>query len=300
MRLFSRKTGIALLWALPMACTHAQRGPAKYLESLSFENESRDYTVLVPKSYNPATGAPLVLVLHGLTSDKDQIYTNLDIERKAEQEGFIAVIPNGTGKLRGWNTGFFTMGGHIKDVSFIETILDKVSAEFKVRPNEQFVIGHSNGAMMALALGSKLPGRFAAICSIAGTIGIPAGTAAEKAVPPLKIPSSVLLMHGEKDNMVAFGKESQSLLRSVGAEDSLKWWAEQIGCEMTPKTALFEAGYRTITYAGGKNGTEAVLYASASGTHLIPGGIYRGATETQWGFSGIDVAWEFFKNHPKK
>lgn len=286
------------------SCAPAQegRGPGHYVDSVKQFEVERNYIVRVPKSYKSGTPTPVVIGLHGLSANMDIFDATTKLEEVADKEGFICVIPNGVpDNFRGWNTGFLSIAGSKDDVGFLTTILDKVEKEFTTDKHRTYVFGHSNGAMMAYYLGGVMSDRFAAVAGIAGTVGIPKATVAIKAVPEPKNPISVLMIHGQKDKMVAYKSGDSAFLQCIGAEEGAKWWAKQDGCDEKPLVSECVKDFACLTYYGhGKKGTEVRLISTYNGTHDIPGGYGQNGRESASGVDAIAEIWKFFKAHPKQ
>ena len=285
------------------SCSPAQtRGPGRYVEKIKHFEVERDYILRVPQGYKSGDPTPVVIALHGLSGNMDYFSSSTKIEEVAEKEGFICVIPNGApSNFRGWNTGFFAMAGSKDDVGFITSVLDKVEKEFSTDKKRTFVFGHSNGAMMSYYLGGLMSDRFAAVAGIAGTIGIPKGATAIKAVPEPKVPISVLMIHGQKDKLVSYKPGDQAMLQCVGAEDGAKWWAKNCGCDEKAEVTELVKGLATLTSFGkGKDGTEVCLISTINGTHDVPGAYLGNGRETASGVDAIAEIWKFFKSHPRK
>ncbi len=285
------------------SCTPAQeRGAGHYVEKIKHFEVERDYILRIPAGYKSGTPTPVVFALHGLSGNMDYFASSTKIEEVADKEGFICVIPNGApSNFRGWNTGFFAMAGSKDDVGFITSILNKVEKEFSTDKNRTYVFGHSNGAMMSYYLGGVMSDRFVAVAGIAGTIGIPRSASVVKAVPDPKNPISVLMIHGQKDKMVAYKSGDEAMLQCTGAEDGAKWWAKQAGCEDKPLISDFVKDFATLTsYSNGKNGTEVQLISTLKGTHDVPGAYSGNGRESASGVDAISEIWKFFKSHPRK
>ena len=293
---------IGLLLVVSCAPAQSGRGPGHYVDTIKQFDVARNYIVRIPKGYKEGTATPVVLALHGLTANMDILAGTTKVEDVADQEGFICIIPNGLPEnFRGWNAGFFAMAGTKDDVGFLTTILDKVEKEFTTDKKRIYVFGHSNGAFMAYYLGGVMSDRFAAVAGIAGTVGIPNATTALKSVPAPKNPISVLLIHGEKDPMVAYKAGDKSLLQGIGAEESAKWWAKQDGCDEKPEVSECVKDFACLTYySHGKNGTEVRLISTYKGTHDIPGSYNKNGRESASGVDAIAEIWKFFKTHPKQ
>src|SRR5579862_1087288 len=145
------------------SCSHSGKPhvePGRYVKTLREGTLDRNYVLLVPKSYDNRTNLPVVVLLHGWTGSADDILANSGFGGKAEKEGFILAVPNGTdgiGQLTGWNTGFLNLGDpKADDVKFTSDILDQVEKDLCVDENRVYVAGHSNGAMMAYDLAANL------------------------------------------------------------------------------------------------------------------------------------------------
>ena len=284
------------------SCSPGQdRGPGHYVETFKQFDQDRNYILRVPKGYKAGTPTPVVLALHCFGGNMENFASSTKIEEVADQEGFICVIPNGfPNNMRGWNSGFLTVGGSKDDVGLVTTILDKVEKEFTTDKKRTFVFGHSNGAMMAYYLGGLMSDRFAAVAGIAGTIGIPKASLPIKAVPEPKNPISVLMIHGQKDKMVAYKPGDSAFLQCVGAEDGAKWWARQDGCDEKPEISdLVKDRATLMSFSHGKNGTEVRLISTMYGTHDVPGAYSSSSRESASGIDAIAEIWKFFKTHPK-
>jgi polyhydroxybutyrate depolymerase len=269
------------------------RAPGRYVEKYDFMGKPREYVLIVPKSYDVKKASPVVVALHGLTSSMNAIETVMNLREKSEKEGFIALIPNGLPEtFRGWNADFFKMAGDKNDVAFLEDVINRTEKEFNVDKRREFLFGHSNGAMMAYYVGAKLSNRLAAVAGIAGTIGIPNATS----IPKPSTPISVLLIHGQKDKVVAYQKSDKAMLVPIGARDSAAWWAEQCECKGAPTDVKISELATQTTYERGKNGVVVSLISCLNGTHDVPGG----NGETASGINAMDKIWEFFKANPKK
>src|ERR1700687_1395450 len=83
-----------------------QAGSAtRFLES---DGRERSYNVHVPPGYDGERVWPVVLAFHGATSNARLMEVFCGLSDKADQAGFLAVYPNGTGNLPNvvtWNGG---------------------------------------------------------------------------------------------------------------------------------------------------------------------------------------------------
>jgi polyhydroxybutyrate depolymerase len=118
------------------------------------------------------------------------------LNEKADEAGFLAVYPNGTGEKRSltWNGGNccgYAVENQVDDVGFVRALLDDLEKVVTVDPSRVYATGISNGAIMAYRLASELSDRIAAVAPVAG----PMGTAT---CSPRR-PVSVMHFHGTDD-----------------------------------------------------------------------------------------------------
>src|SRR5579883_3492453 len=65
-----------------------------------FAGLKRSYLLHVPKSYDGKTAVPLVFVFHGGGGNAQGAVRMTGMDSKADAANFIAVYPNGTGKMQ--------------------------------------------------------------------------------------------------------------------------------------------------------------------------------------------------------
>jgi polyhydroxybutyrate depolymerase len=269
---------------------------------------TRSYLVHVPKDHAQKTPLPVVLALHGATMNGPMMAWFSGLNRLAEEAGFIAVYPNGTGT----SSSFFWNGGNccdsaaqnkVDDVAFINAVLDDLMRAYPVDAQRIYATGMSNGAIMAYRLASELSDRFAAIAPVSGSVGT-------DIIQP-KGPVSVLHFHGTKDEYIPFtgGRGEKSItgtnFRSV--DDSIQMWVMANGCDESPRADTLsqnddETTVTRKTYANGNYGSEVVLVMIEGGGHTWPG---RKSPSTTLGKSAMNVSandlmWEFFQKHKLK
>ena len=124
------------------------------------------------------------------------------MDAAADRDGYIAVYPNGSGRMAErpltWNAGNYCAYKQIQsvnDVGFISALLDDLEKRANIDQQRIYIVGHSNGYMMAHRLGEALPERITAIASVAGA-HVPIA-AHGRALP-------VLHIHSEDDPRVLY------------------------------------------------------------------------------------------------
>jgi polyhydroxybutyrate depolymerase len=274
--------------------------------SLRVGGLKRTYHVQVPAGHDPTKPAPVVLALHGATMNGPLMAWFSGLNHKADEAGFLAVYPNGTGSRWSffWNAGNCcgaAVQTRVDDVAFIRALLDDLAGAYRVDLRRVFVTGMSNGAMMAYRLASELSDRVAAIAAVAGTM-------ATQGCQPQR-PLSVLHFHGTQDEYVPFtgGKGSKSItgVDHHSVEHSIRAWVKANGCREEPTTetlpdkAKDSTTVTILTYGGGRDGAEVVLVVIEGGGHTWPGRepgtkVLGRATRN---VSANDMMWDFFEKH---
>ncbi|MEO8938412.1 MAG: PHB depolymerase family esterase [Burkholderiaceae bacterium] len=138
-----------------------------------FANQAgaRFYKLYVPAS-NPGTPMPLIVMLHGCTQSPDDFATGTQMNRLAEEHGFIVVYPEQAANANGskcWN--WFKASDQMRDSgepSLIAGITRDVATHYPVDPRRIFVAGLSAGAAMAIILGETYPELYAGVGAHSG------------------------------------------------------------------------------------------------------------------------------------
>ncbi|MGA9796985.1 MAG: hypothetical protein WBQ17_15785 [Rhizomicrobium sp.] len=166
----------------------------------------RDMLVHVP----PSPPRALVVVLHGGLGNAERIEgrmneRSMNLDALADKDGFIVAYLNGTPVTRmtgmrafGWNAGAccgMSAANRIDDVGYIAGAVNDLLARFHIPRGRAFVIGHSNGAMMALRMMCETR-TFAAAISISGALE----TNDDKC--PAAKDARILAIHGAEDETV--------------------------------------------------------------------------------------------------
>ncbi len=281
-------------------------GPGDHDRSITLGEATRSYLVHVPPKYDAKKPTPVVLVLHGAGMNGKMMASFCGLNKKADEAGFIAVYPNGTGLadlLLTWNAGG-VQGRTARppdDVAFIAKLLDDLATVVTVDPKRVYVTGMSNGGMMCYRLAAELSDRIAAIAPVAGTMAL------DNYHPKRPVP--VMHFHGTADKFVPFGGPDSGTPKFLGfksVEDTIRICAKANGCPKKPRVVKLpdKAGDGTTvtkkTY--GPGGAEVVLFVIEGGGHTWPGqqpplGFIGKSTKN---ISANDLIWEFFQKHPRK
>ncbi len=157
-----------LLLGFPLASTalaYENRGVTT-VETLSVDGKQRSFRLHVPSSYQVSQSVPLVIRLHGFTSNGFQEEQISQFSQKADVEGFVVVYPEGTGNPQRWYFGPLEYGQ--KDVNFIRAIISTLENRYAIDPHRIYANGISNGAEMSYRLACDLADQIAAFGFVSG------------------------------------------------------------------------------------------------------------------------------------
>ena len=285
-------------WLASVAVILAMVGGLLVLPSSANPTADRPYGLKVPAGYDGEHPAPLVVVLHGYTSNGETQANYFGLPALADKAGFLLATPNGTRDLFGnrfWNAtdaccDWFRTG--VDDVAYIDAVIDEIGARHAVDPTRVFVVGHSNGAFMSHRYACDRSGRVAAIVTLAGMQW------KDQSQCKPSSPVSVLQVHGRNDATVRYeGGSMPNGASYPGAVETVEDWAQQNGCDgsLAGTGWRFDldrgvAGDETVetAYSGCPTGTDVQLWTIEGGSH-VP------AFNENW----AEAIWAFMANHPK-
>ena len=278
-------------------------------DALEHDGLTRTFRVYVPLAYDPATPMPVVLLFHGGFGSGAQIEANAKIVEVAEEEGFIAVSPDGVlspAGIRTWNGGTccgYATGAGIDDVGFVRALIDHLEAGACIDRRRVYAAGMSNGAVLTHRLACDLADRIRAIGPVAGT-DMTTSCAPARAVPLLHV-------HGSDDGNVPFDGGLGCGLAGVpftSVPETIARAVDRDGCDGAPYTRLVQGDGSCTRYGTCPLGADVDLCVIAGGGHVWPGGtppILPGIGDCPFGyqspsFVATRVLWDFFALHPPR
>lgn len=199
--------------------------PEPGLYGLTVAGYERRPWIYVPESEGPR-GA--VVMLHGAGSTSDAVLDDVTrFRRRADDEGFVAVFPNGSGTPVGyyWNAGRCCGVGAAIDADDVG-FLDGVASELRERVCVDRVVGagFSNGSMMALRWSCE--GR--EVDAVVGASGPFLGDTCGG------VPMPVVESHGTDDRVVPLAGGQGEEVRFPAAREAFQAIVARNRCEGEP------------------------------------------------------------------
>ncbi len=165
-------------------------------QPLGLGKGERDGQLFVPRSYQPGKPVPLVLALHGATGSSRgpiRMFSPL-----ADELGFALLVPESRGRT--WDAIMSDFG---TDRDFIDQALDAAWGKLAIEPTRIGVVGFSDGATYALALGRANGDLFHGIAAFSPGFLIPVDGVSK---PP------IFISHGRQDSILPIDSCSRRIV----------------------------------------------------------------------------------------
>ena len=260
----------------------------------------RTYRLHVPTGLRSDSGPrPLVVALHGGVASARIFEKQTGLSALANDRDFLVAYPNGIGifgLLRHWNAQWCcakAMRAEIDDLGYIDRVIQDIESHWPVDAEAIYVVGYSNGGMLAHQYAATRADRIAGLATFAGPAGVrkSEGEVEQPLVPIASLP--VLVVHGKADQRLDYAGAGASF----GAADSARVWARSNGCLMEP-TRKVEGPIERVRYCfKGSSPVEALLLENWG--HEWPGPRRTGrlaATRPLFGFDLATEIWDFFSS----
>jgi polyhydroxybutyrate depolymerase len=236
--------------------------------------QKREYLLHIPRSYDRAKAAPLVISMHAAALWPAAQMETSQWNKVADQHGFIVVYPSGTGmaplpflpSLPVWPMK--SEAGRTANVRFISELIDALEAAYDIDPTRIYVNGLSNGGGMAFVLSCTLSQRIAAVGTVAAAQELPWSWCQDSRPVPM------IAFHGTADRVVPYNGGSSPLspivFPSVPAWTAA--WARRNGCGPNPVESVGATDVTRVEYTNCAEDAAVVLYTVRGGGHSWPGG----------------------------
>lgn len=188
------------------------------VQKLTYEfkeaGKEMEYALFVPSGYDKEKKAPLMVALHGLGGNPQQMIRSKGLTEQAEKYGYVVVAPMGynssgwygaLGKGKGFGgKGFGKDKGKGGDApenlgelseQDVMNVLKLVRKGYSIDDKRIYLLGHSMGGAGTYHLGAKYADTWAGLAPIAAATGQPKNVDKLKTIP-------VIVVHGDKDTVV--------------------------------------------------------------------------------------------------
>jgi polyhydroxybutyrate depolymerase len=255
----------------------------------------RSYRLYVPALYNASSARPLIINMHGYTSNASaqQLYSNFG--PIADTANFLMVFPQGTMYMGQpfWNAGISPT--LVDDKGFIDHLIDSLKLTYNIDMNSVYATGMSNGGYMSQTLACELSNRIAAIASVTGAMfpsQAGANCHATRPVPMMQI-------HGTADGTVPYNGSSTSM----PIDSVVRHWVLRNGCNPVPTFSNVPNTNTTdgctaehYVYSNGNSGSSVELYKIIGGAHTWPGAPFTIGVTNQDFKASVEI-WRFFRKY---
>jgi polyhydroxybutyrate depolymerase len=264
-----REAALAKFMAMAALALATLLGPVSSLaaqERLTIETRDGARTAL----FYPARGAaPLIIALHGGGGTGERFAANSGLPAAAKRGGAAIVFPDGVGN--NWNDGRGQSSAD--DFAFFEALIGTLAQSGAIDPRRVFVMGMSNGGMMALAAGCRANSPFRGVGVVAASL--PAGIGCSA-----RTPQALILLNGTDDRIVPYDGGSVGVLgrrgEVIGTQETLRIFVQRNGCQARPAPSALPDRDRgdgsTVTrflWSGCRQ--PIALYRVDGGGHTFPG-----------------------------
>ena len=193
-----------------------------------------DVQIQVPSSYDPSTPSPLLIMLHGYSSNGGDYYESwLQFWPDAEANGYLYAHP--TGSVDSWGNHYWSATLNCCDydelfpdhAGYLAALIDAASTKYNVDQNRVYFIGFSNGGYMCHRMACDYPEKVAAVISVSGATWLDPDNC------PASEPVHVLEVHGTSDDIVLYegGYDPWNPNHPYpGAVETVEQWAAKNGC----------------------------------------------------------------------
>ncbi len=237
----------------------------------------RPATIIRPQDYVEGTPVPIVMALHGFTSNAGDTNSYFGLSRWIDTHQVALILPNGTRNPDGisfWNATDFCCDGYrtgVDDVGYLNSLVDEAGEH--VTPDGVYLVGLSNGAFMSYRMACESMPGLRAIVPVAGT------SFDDPEVCEGANPVSVLHIHGTNDNIIRYGGGGPADgPRYPGARETVRRWAARAGCDLDASESLSRIDLdltvpdaettRRLYSAGCADGIRVELWTVQAGGHV--------------------------------
>ncbi len=220
--------------------------PAQNYLKIRIGSELRSAKIYLPE-FNDSTDSPsLIIALHGYTTNPKDLELSSQIHQ-ACLNNYIVVYPRGSKNDNGyfgWNAGgmYKEWTKNANDIQYIDSLINLLVLKYKIDQKRIYIMGHSNGAMMAYKLAAQLPTKIAAVACISGPM-------LDSIHIPL-YPVSIMHIHGDNDLVIPHNGTEQYGFHIPSIDETFKMWIEWNHCSTVPSVLKYNKQVTALKWTG--------------------------------------------------
>lgn len=267
----------AALPATPAAaqqCTANCLAPGDYDITITPDLVPRSFKLHVPASYDGRAAVPLLVDLHGFSSDADEERSVSGQLQQSDKRGFIAAWPDGLAKS--WNAYgccSTSRAANVPDVKFVRAVITYIQARARITADRVYVTGISNGGGLAQRVACEASDVVHAVASVSFPLNRDACTPAR--------PITVYEIAGTADTTIPYDGAYQNLpikdaagvpVNIQSAPQSLAAWGRIDRCSAAVTSRVLLKNVQEDAYGSCDSGTRAGLLTIVGGRHVLYNG----------------------------
>ena len=226
-----------------------------FSQSMTYDNETREYLIYIPSSYDPNSATPILFAFHGFSGYSQYFINTADFRSLADQFNFIAVYPQGLvcGGGTTWNTN--PPGGDNKcsqdDIGFFAALLNEISGNYNIDASKVFLTGYSNGADFSYSMACYQSSLVTAIAPVSGLMPMNDSSECQPSHA-----TSVMIFNGTNDYSRPYNGIAGYMM---SVDQTVAYWSQYNNTDSSPQTNIV-GDIENYTYLNGDNNTIVDLF----------------------------------------
>jgi polyhydroxybutyrate depolymerase len=310
------RMGLSVAICLVLVCSlQAQDRSLDAIRHIEHQGVAREFLLYRPAPTISAGPRPLIVLLHGLGGNASRT-RNWGYEAVADREGLIVAYPQGIESR--WSYGRSISGqpmprvgdAQVDDLGFLVRLVDTLVSEQLADRSRVFVVGVSNGGLMAYTVACSMTRRFAAVAALLSSM---TDLQIEDCRPDG--PISILVLGGTADRSMPYGGVKLPYGSLASVPDTVEYWRQVNQCDksqITPvphRNANDPTSVTVTRWPTCADGVEVASYRVEGGGHRAPSLAPPSAAEREWeqvagaknrDIETADEVWKFFQRFARQ